>query len=71
MLSDLTDMYAINEYGKVGLIKCKKEIRGEIRWVGVTENDKGEEMLWVADNVTLVDVKDFPLASIHNTHMPV
>ena len=70
MPNNLTDMYAMNEHGKVGLIKCKKEIRGTVKWVGVTENEKGEEMLWLADKITLVNVKDFPLASTRNIHMP-
>jgi len=45
---------AINENGIKGTIKCRKFIRGKLKWVGITENKHGDEMLWLAEDYTLV-----------------
>jgi hypothetical protein len=50
--------YALNEMGERGIITCRKCIKGEELWVGLSDTPKGKK-LWTSKNPKIISESDY------------
>jgi hypothetical protein len=66
-MNDFIGKLALNESGELGIVKCRKSIRGQYLWVGVCQRSDIEK-LWLSESPVLVN-NSSPNPNIHNREM--